>query len=62
MNILLPTYLCTSLIGSLGNILEMEQLVQRKRAFDETFARHEHVSFHPNPAPEVRNRSQMVVS
>lgn len=26
--------LCTSLIGSVGNILEMEQLVQRKRAFD----------------------------
>lgn len=56
MNILVPTYLCTFLIGSLGNILEMGLLVQRKCTFDKCFFKAFSVfSFHPNPALKVRN-------
>lgn len=56
MNILVPTYLCTFLIGSLGNILEMGLLVQRKCTCDKCFFKVFSVfSFHPNPALKLRN-------
>ena len=56
MNILVPTYLWTCLISSLGNILETELLVQRKSTFDTyIFKVFSMLSFHLNPALKTRH-------
>lgn len=63
MNILVPIHLCTCLISSLGNILEIELLVKRTSISDKyIFKAFNMFSFHPKQALKSEIILQVSVS